>query len=199
MRLDWRSLAKSSQTCISLRCTRLSGVHRTVSDAHAGSKTNSLLLGIVEGAAAKTHRSVWWANSARANGRKRDQRATRGQSQRSQGRTGLSGVPCGGGVQWSASPKKERNRALFMSSGAPDCPVRQRTEGKSCLPNGDLMAPSCLGAIKGTSRRMEKYTKPPLNILRRLDSANTHPDHCDWYLSTCWVVNSLRCVCVLVS
>jgi hypothetical protein len=35
-------------------------------------------------------------------------------------------------------------------------------------------APSCLGAIKGTPRRMEQYIKPPLNILRCLDSANTY-------------------------
>jgi hypothetical protein len=89
------------------------------------------------------------------------------------------GVPRGLRAQRSASPKKERNRALFMSGGAPDCPVRQPTESKNCLPNGDLMAPSCLGAIKGTPRHMEKHTKPPLNILRCLDSASTHPDHCD--------------------
>jgi hypothetical protein len=30
MKLDWRSLAKSSQTCTSLRCTRLFGVHLTL-------------------------------------------------------------------------------------------------------------------------------------------------------------------------
>jgi hypothetical protein len=85
-----------------------------------------------------------------------------------------------------------------MSGGAPDCPVRQPTECKNCLPNGHPTAPSCLGAIKGTPRHMEQYTKPPLNILRRLDSASTHPDHCVWDLNTCWVVNSLCCVCVLV-
>jgi hypothetical protein len=66
-----------------------------------------------------------------------------------------------------------------MSGGAPDCPVRQSAEGKNCLPNGYPTAPSCLGAIKGTPRRMEQYTKPPLNILSSLDSANTHPDHRD--------------------
>jgi hypothetical protein len=99
------------------------------------------------------------------------------------GRTGLSGVrrtvsgvPRGPRVQRSTSPKKETNHALFMSGGASYCPVRQRTEGKNYLPNGAPMAPSCLGAIKGTPRRMEQYTKPPLNILRRLDSASTHPD-----------------------
>jgi hypothetical protein len=115
-----------------------------------------------------------------------NQWATRGQSQQSLSRTGLSGVhrtlfgvPSGPRVQWSALPKKERNHVLFMSGGAPDYPVRQRTEGKNCLPNGDPTAPSYLGTIKGTPRHMEKYTKPPLNILRRLDSVSTHPEHCD--------------------
>jgi hypothetical protein len=88
-------------------------------------------------------------------------------------------VPSGPRVQRSAPPKKERNRVLFMSGGAPNYPVRQRTEGKNCLPNGDPTAPSYLGTIKGTPRHMEHNTKPPLNILRCLDSASTHPDHCD--------------------
>jgi hypothetical protein len=39
---------------------------------------------------------------------------------------------------------------------APDCPVRQATEGKNCLPGLLSTAPSCLGAIKGTPRRMEE-------------------------------------------
>jgi hypothetical protein len=115
----------------------------------------------------------------------RNQRATRGQSQHSLGRTGLSGVhrtvfgvPSGSRVQRSASPKKERNRVMFMSGGAPDCLMRQWTEGKNCLPNGDPTTPNCLGAIKGTPRRMEQHTKPLLNILRRLNSTSTHPDHC---------------------
>jgi hypothetical protein len=70
-------------------------------------------------------------------------------------------------------------QALFMSGGAPDCLVRHPIEGKNCLPNGIATTPSCLGAIKGTPRRMEHYTKYSLNILRRLDSANTHLDHRD--------------------
>jgi hypothetical protein len=85
----------------------------------------------------------------------------------------VSGVPSEPRAQRSASPEKERDRALFMSGGAPDCPVRQPAEDKNCLPNEDPTAPSCLGAIKGTPRRMEQYTKPPLNILRCLDSAGT--------------------------
>jgi hypothetical protein len=47
---------------------------------------------------------------------------------------------------------------------APDCPVRQATEGKICLPGMLSTAPSCLGAIKGTPRRMEEHTKHSLSI-----------------------------------
>ena len=48
---------------------------------------------------------------------------------------------------------------------APDCPVRQATEGKNCLPGMHSTAPSCLGAIKGTPRRMEEHTKHSLSTL----------------------------------
>jgi hypothetical protein len=41
-------------------------------------------------------------------------------------------------------------------SGTGHCPVRQTTEGKVCLPGLLSTAPSCLGAIKGTPRRMEE-------------------------------------------
>jgi hypothetical protein len=69
-------------------------------------------------------------------------------------------------------------RVLFTVRCAPDTPVRQRTEGNNGLPNEAPTAPSSLGAIKGTPRRMEQYTKPPLNILRRLDTATMHLVHC---------------------
>jgi hypothetical protein len=74
------------------------------------------------------------------NGRQRDQRATRGPSQRSLGHTELSGVhrivsgaPRGPKVLRSASPEEERNRALFMS-GAPsdrwqELPTKWRSNG----------------------------------------------------------------------
>jgi hypothetical protein len=47
---------------------------------------------------------------------------------------------------------------------APDS-VRQATEGKNCLPRMLSTAPSCLGAIKGTPRRMEEYTKHSLSTV----------------------------------
>jgi hypothetical protein len=86
------------------------------------------------------------------------------------------------------------------------CPVRPRTEGNYGLPNGAPTAPSCLRAIKGTTRRMEQYTKHLLNILRRRDFAFTHLIHCDRDSSTFLSCNSdvlLSCarsclVCVLV-
>jgi hypothetical protein len=171
-------------------------VHRTVSGAQAGSSTNSLLSGIAEDAVAKIHWTVQCAPDCLVSQQRprqrsatrftRNQRATHGQRQWSLGRTGLSGVywivsgvPRGSRVQRSISPNKEINCALLMSGGAPDCPVHRWIEGNNCLPNENPTAPSCLGAIKGTPTRMEQYTKPPLNILRRLDFASTHPDHCD--------------------
>jgi hypothetical protein len=85
---------------------------------------------------------------------------------RSEGGTRLSGVhrtvsdaPTAQNCQRSAAPKQERNPHRTVSTGAPDCPVRQSTEGKICLPGMLSTVPSCLGAIKGTPRRMEEDTK----------------------------------------
>jgi hypothetical protein len=61
--------------------------------------------------------------------------------------------------QRSAAPFKEGNRAPDSVRCAPDCPVRHATEGKDYLPRLLSTAPSCLGAIKGTPRRMEDNTK----------------------------------------
>jgi hypothetical protein len=70
---------------------------------------------------------------------------------------------CTGQLQW-------------LSGGAPDCPVRHPTEDNLGLPCWSPMAPSCLGAIKGTPRRMEespqaftKHSKSPTLRLRALD------------------------------
>jgi hypothetical protein len=86
-------------------------------------------------------------------------------SQRLVGGTGLSGAPTALNLQRSASPKKERNPHRTVSGGAPDCPVRQATAGRNCLPGMLSTAPSCLGAIKGTPRCMEENTKHPLSIV----------------------------------
>jgi hypothetical protein len=107
-------------------------------------------------------------------------------SQRLEGGTGLSGVhrTCPvrqrlSGCQRSAAPVKERNRAPDSVRCAPDCPVRQTTEGKNCLPRLLSTAPSCLGAIKGTPRRMEEHTKHSYNISKHQDIDSAHLFHCD--------------------
>jgi hypothetical protein len=86
-----------------------------------------------------------------------------------------------------------------LSSVPPDCPVRPRIEGNQSLPNGTPTAPNYLGAIKGTSRRIELYTKHSLNILHRLDFASTHLVHCNRDLSTSLVYDSVALFRVLVS
>ena len=78
------------------------------------------------------------------------------------------------GRQRSASPIKERNRAPDTVRCAPDCPVRPTTEGKDGLPDLFSTAPSCLGAIKGTPRRMEEYTKHSLSTLDHSHSILAH-------------------------
>jgi hypothetical protein len=61
-------------------------------------------------------------------------------------------------------PNLQRSASLFKEGNrAPDCPVRQSTEGKISLPRLLSTAPSCLGAIKGTPRRMEDNTKHSLS------------------------------------
>jgi hypothetical protein len=77
----------------------------------------------------------------------------------------MSGAPTARNLQRSASPNKERDPHRTVSGGAPDCPVRQLTEGKNCLLEMLSTAPSCLGAIKGTPRRMEENTKHSLSIV----------------------------------
>jgi hypothetical protein len=56
----------------------------------------------------------------------------------------------------------------WLSGGAPECPVRHPTEGNLSLPCWSPTAPSCLGAIKGTPRRIEESPKHNLSIPRLL-------------------------------
>jgi hypothetical protein len=52
--------------------------------------------------------------------------------------------------------------------------VRQSIEGKNSLPGLLSTAPSYLGAIKETPRRMEEYTKHTLSILDHSHSVFAH-------------------------
>jgi hypothetical protein len=111
--------------------------------------------------------------------------------------TGLSGAPISPEEQRSDMPNLEGDQApdhlQDLSGGAPDCPVRHLTEGKDSLPCWPPTAPSCLGAIKGTPRRMEEPPKHSISILRHPDSAPAHSLCCVRDLSSIRVANSLCC------
>jgi hypothetical protein len=158
----------------SVRCARLP-------------RSNWPLSGIDWRRTAKIHRTVRCAPDCPVSQRSaaRSARDT-WPSQRSEGGTGLSGVhrTCPvrqrlPDLQRSASPFKERNRAPDTVRCAPDCPVRPMTEGKDGLPDLFSTAPSCLGAIKGSPRRMEENTKHSYNIPKHQDIDSTHLVHCD--------------------
>jgi hypothetical protein len=70
--------------------------------------------------------------------------------------------------------------------------VRHPTEGKNCLPRMPPTAPSCLGAIKGTPRRMEERLKHTLSILNLPHSVSAHLIDFLSDLSFVLVVNLLR-------
>jgi hypothetical protein len=95
--------------------------------------------------------------------------------------TGLSGAPTAPEDQRSDAPEKEGDRA---SDNYSDCPVHHPTEGKFGLPSWPPTSSSCLGAIKGTPRRMEESPKHSLSILRLQDSNFTHSILCDSDLSS---------------
>jgi hypothetical protein len=80
----------------------------------------------------------------------------------------------------------------WMFGGAPDCPMRHPTKGKNCLPRMPPTAPSCLGAIKGTPRRMEESPKHTLSILNLPHSVFAHLIDFLSDLSSVLVVNLLR-------
>jgi hypothetical protein len=65
----------------------------------------------------------------------------------------VSGAPIDPEDQRSDTPDLEGDRAPDSYN---DCLVVHRIEGEFGLPSWPLTAPSCLGAIKGTPRRMEE-------------------------------------------
>jgi hypothetical protein len=143
-------------------------VHRTVSGESAAAK--SPLPGDVWRRSAIIHRTVRWRTGLSseptvgwANGRPRNPRVTRG---RANGQMGAPDCP----VSTGQCPVRQRlqdcNGRLCqfwkeighrtVSGGAPDCPVRQPTEGKICLPGLLQTAPMPLVPIKGTPRRLKQ-------------------------------------------
>jgi hypothetical protein len=100
----------------------------------------------------------------------------------------VSGAPSSPKLQRSTVPYLEGNHAPDSYS---DCPVVHTTEGKISLPRLSSTAPSCLGVIKGTLRRMEEKLKLSLSILRHPDSAPAHSLCCVRDLISIRVTNSL--------
>jgi hypothetical protein len=129
------------------------------------------------------------------NGQPRNLRATRGSSN---DRQRAPECPVGTGQcpvrQWARSCngrlcpiwKAITHRTCYSS-----CPVRHSTEGKDDLPSLPPTTPICLGAIKGTPRRMEESPKHSLSILRLPHSASALLINCVSDLSSVRVVNSL--------
>jgi hypothetical protein len=111
----------------------------------------------------------------RANGRLRDLRKTRG---RANGREGASDCPvCTGQcpVRQRLPGANGRLRQIRKEIRTGQClVVREATEGKNCLPELLSTAPSCLGAIKGTPRRMEENIKYTQSIPKHQDFNSTH-------------------------
>jgi hypothetical protein len=101
--------------------------------------------------------------------------------------------------------KSRTGHEQWLSGGTPDCPVRHPTEGKISLPRMPPTTHSCLGAIKGTPRRMEESPKHTLSILSLPHRVSTHLIDRVSDLSSVLVVNSLcfvlssslgLCVCI---
>jgi hypothetical protein len=132
------------------------------------------------------HQTVRWCTRLsgepivdRTNGRPRNPRVTRG---RANDQKGAPDCPvCTGQCPvhqrlWIFNGRLRQNRKEIRTG---QCPVRQATEGKNCLPGMLSTAPSCLGAIKGTPRRMEEYNKHSLSIPKHQDSNFAHSIPCD--------------------
>jgi hypothetical protein len=161
-----------------VRCTGLSGAPDSVRCARLAA-VNWLLSRLRRWCTAINHWTVRWCTGlfgeptvGPANGRPRNPRATRGRA------NGQKGAP----DSVRCANCSETLTVGFTKEGkksAPDCPVRQATEGRNCLPGMLSTAPSCLGAIKGTPRRMEEYTKHSLSIPKHQDFNSSHSILCD--------------------
>jgi hypothetical protein len=91
----------------------VSGAKASFPGKHAALEKSSARRGYNSPDCPVCHRAVQCASRAHTKGRQRNQRATCGPRQRSECRTGLSGVPRASWLQRSISPQKEGNHALF--------------------------------------------------------------------------------------
>jgi hypothetical protein len=170
-------------------------VHRTVSGAPGWLLTNWPLSGIRRRRTTIIHRTIRWctrlsseptAASATVGRQIRGRRVAR-----SNGRQEAPDiVRCANGYNSAtvgcaiSGRRSAPDHEQCLSGGAPDCPVCHPTEGKNCLPILPPIAPSCLGAIKGTPGRMEESPKHSLIISKHQDSILAHLILCDSDLSS---------------
>jgi hypothetical protein len=176
-------------------------VHRTVSGAPGRRLVNWPLSGIRRRRTAKIHRTVGWCT--RLSGEPTVGRAIRAWRVAEPTvwwghrtvRCAQDSVRCANGSKSSTAgcanlgKQSTPDTEQCLSGGTPDCPVRHPTEGKNCLPGLLSTAPSCLGAIKGTPRRMEENTKHTLSILNHSHSVFAHSIDILSDLSSVLVVN----------
>jgi hypothetical protein len=158
-------------------------VHRTVSGAPGWSPANWPLSGKLQRCTTIIHWTVWWctglsgeptAASATVGRQIRGRRVARFNGQlRAPDSVRCTNQPEVATVGYARNGRKSRTRHEQWLSG-PDCPVRHPTEGKICLPRMPPTAPSCLGAIKGTPRRMEEKPEHTLSILSLPHSVSAH-------------------------
>jgi hypothetical protein len=118
-------------------------VHRTVSGAPGWHSSTSCSQDFVGGVRLKFIGLSGEPTVSRANGRPQNPRATRGKCQRSDGAPDCP-------VRQRLQDCNGRLHHIRKEIRTGQCPVRQATEGKNCLLEMLSMAPSCLGAIKGT-------------------------------------------------
>jgi hypothetical protein len=153
------------------------------------------------------HRTVRWCTGL--SGEPTAARASVGRSirgrrvARANGQQGHRTVQCAPDSVWCANchesatvvcarigRRSRTGHEQWLSGGAPDCPMHHLTEGNFGLPCWPPTAPSCLGAIKGTPRRMEESPKYSLSILSLIHSVSAHLIDRVSDLSSVLVVNS---------
>jgi hypothetical protein len=131
------------------------------------SPANWPLSGKLRRCTAIIHRTVWWytglSDEPTAASATVGRQIRRRRMARSNGRQGAPDIvrcanqPEVAMVGCARNGRKScTGHEQWLSGGTPDCPVRHPTEGNFGLPCWSPTAPSCLGAIKGTPRRMEE-------------------------------------------
>jgi hypothetical protein len=184
---NWKCLGSSSQDSAQSRSTGLSGGAPDSVRCARLARANSLLSGFHRRRTAIIHRTVRCAPDCPVSQRtagptvgcaicaRHVAEPTNGRGHRTV-RCTPDSVRCANGSQAPTvgSATEGKKSAPDNVRCAPDCPVHQTTEGKNCLPRLLSTAPSCLGAIKGTPRRMEEHTKHSLSTLDHSHSILAH-------------------------